>query len=164
MSPIVPDDSDFDVLQNSLDPTLSVPAQQRTSWLERFLLQLFVLLLALAVLGFLVWLDIRMHSEAVSRQPIGRFLSMSGPGGIPSRVVIETDTGSYPLKGVPAVAKGTPLVLEVRASGYRYICDVSRSLCIGTVRDEFKSAEPITNPSSSTNPSAPSVQPKGAVP
>ena len=120
----------------------STPVEQYTSWTERFLHGLFLLMVALAVLGILVWLDIDMHTQVVSRQPIGHFQRMSGPGGLLGSVVIETETGSYPLWGTPVIAKGTPLVLEVRASGYHYICDESRGLCVQTTAKEFKASNP----------------------
>ena len=120
----------------------SRPAEQHTSWLERFLHGLFLLFVALAVLCILVWLDLNMYSEVVSRRPIGHFQRMSAPGGLMGHVVIETDTGSYPLRGTPVIARGTLLVLELRASGYRYICDEPRSLCMRTTAKEFKASNP----------------------
>ena len=120
----------------------STPVVHYTSWTERFLHGLFLLLVALALLGFLVWLDLDTHSKVISRQPIGHFQRMSGTGGLPNRVVIETEKGSYPLFGSPVITKGTPLVLEVRASGYHYICDESRSLCVQSSSDEFKAPNP----------------------
>lgn len=120
----------------------STPAVHYTSWTERFLHGLFLLFLALAVLGILVWLYLDTHSKVISRQSIGHFQRMSGPGGLQNRVVIETETGSYPLMGSPVIAKSTPLSLEVRASGYRYICDETRSLCVQTTADEFKASNP----------------------
>ncbi len=126
----------------------STPINRHTSRPERFLHRLFLLLIALAVLCVLVLLGFQPYSEVVSRQPIGHFQRMSGPGGWPGRVVIETESGSYPLWGTPVIAKGTPLVLETRASGNRYICDESGSLCLETTTQEFKRPEPI--PSTAT--------------
>ena len=126
------------------------PANPATSWLERFLHTLFLLMMALAVLGVLVWLDVRVHSEVASYRPIGHFIRMSGPGGLQGRVVIETDMGSYPLRHVAVIARGTPLLLEVRASGDHYICDVTRSLCIETTRDQFKAADTASTPKDSS--------------
>lgn len=139
---------------DSLDES-STQTKHHTSWLERFLHLVFLLLLALAVLGSLVWLDHRLHTEVVLRQPIGQFQRMSGPGGLQGNVVIETDTGSYPLRGTPAIAKGTLLVMEARASGYRYICDAPRSLCIETTGKEFKSSVPTQAPSSISDGTTP---------
>lgn len=134
-----------DPLENS-----STSATRHTSGTERILHRLFLLLVILAVLGVLVWLGVEQHSEVVSRHPIGHFQRMSGPGGWPGRVVIETETGSYPLWGTPVIAKGTPLVLETRGSGDRYICDEPGSLCIETTGKEFKpSAQTRSLPTSS---------------
>ena len=134
------------------------PAKPATSWLERFLHSLFLLMMAVAVLGFLVSLDVRVHSEVVSHRSIGYFIRMSGPGGLQGRVVIETDMGSYPLRRVAVIAKSTPLVLEVRASGDHYICDVTRSLCIETTRDAFKAADTASTAKNS------SIEPNGNTP
>lgn len=127
------------------------PSDLHTSWLERFLHGLFLLMVALVVLIILVWLGLDMYSEVVSRRPIGHFQRMSGSGGLLNHVVIETETGSYPLWGTPVIAKGTPLVLEVRASGYRYICDESRDLCVQTTAKEFKQPELISTPTPKTS-------------
>ena len=133
-------------------PQDSQSSEQGTGGLERFLHGLFLSLLGLAVLVILVWFDIRFISEVVSRQPIGGFKRMSGPGGLLGRVVIETDKGSYPLQGMPSIPKGTPLVLEVRATGAQFICDESRSLCIQTVRDQFKNTDMDSTPKESAIP------------
>lgn len=125
----------------------ATPAEQHTSWTERFLHGLFLFMAVLAVLVILVWLGLDMYSEVVSRRTIGHFQRMSGSGGLLNHVVIETETGFYPLWGTPVIAKGTPLVLEVRASGYHYICDESRGLCVQTTAKEFKQPEPIPSPS-----------------
>jgi hypothetical protein len=133
----------------------SKPSRQHTTGLERLLHGLFLLLVMLAVLGIFVWFDIRLHKDVVSRQPIGQFQRMSGPGGLLGDVVIETETGSYLLRGTPAISKGTPLVLEVRASGYRCISDVPRTLCIETTHKEFKSPVPtqsVSNTSAGKTP------------
>lgn len=69
---------------------------------------------------------------------------MSGPGGLQGRVVIETDTGSYPLLSAPVISKGTSLVFELRGTGQRLVCDLPHTLCIKTISDEFKqSAQPL---------------------
>ena len=133
-------------------PNPPAPNKGSTSSLESFLHGLFLLLVILAFFGFLVWMDIRSESEVVSRQPIGRFLRMSGPGGLAGDVVIETELGSYLLYGSPAIAKGTPLILEVRATGAHFICDQARSLCVATSSKKFKASDvqPASNAPSST--------------
>lgn len=130
------------------------PVKHHTSSLERILHYLAVLLLTLSVLAVLIWFDIYLRKDVATRVPIGHFLSMSGPGGLLDRVVIETDQGVYPLWGpTPSIAKGTPLVLESRASGYRFICDEPRSLCIQTTDKAFALSEPSARRSTPSVPS-----------
>ena len=142
----------------STPPKSPAPNKGSTSSLECFLHGLFLLLLILAFFGFLVWMDIRFESEVVSRQSIGRFVRMSGAGGLFSDVVIETETGFYVLHGTPAIAKGAGLLLEVRESGAHYICDESRNLCLRTSSKIFKAndvehAPNAANPNPSPSPS-----------
>ena len=128
----------------------ATPAEHHTSYTERFLHGLCLLVVVLTVLIILVWLDLDMYSKVVSSRPIGHFLRMSGPGGLLRDVVIETETGFYPLWGAPVITQGTPLVLEVRETGFRYICDEPRSLCVETTAKEFKTAtKPPSPPTSS---------------
>ena len=75
--------------------------------------------------------------EVVSTRSIGNFVSMSGPGGMRGAVVIETDLGSFPLHSAAALAKGTPLMLELRDSGRRFICDARKTLCLKTDGPDF---------------------------
>jgi hypothetical protein len=84
----------------------SKPSRQHTTGLERLLHGLFLLLVMLAVLGIFVWFDIRLHKDVVSRQPIGQFQRMSGPGGLLGDVVIETEKGHRWCwrSGPPAIA------------------------------------------------------------
>lgn len=132
-------------------PKSPAPNKGSTSSLESFLHGVFILLVILAFFGFLVWMDVRIDSEVVSRQSIGRFVSMKGASGLSSNVVIETDLGYYVLRGTPAVAKGTRLLLEVRASGAHYICDESRTLCVETSSKKFKTNEVQHTPDTPTN-------------
>lgn len=105
----------------------------------KFFEYLFIVVSVALFVTFVVWIVDRRESEVVICQPIGRFVSMSGPGGLSNGVVIETEVGSYPLlRDAPVISKGTALVLEVRASGNRYICDTPRSLCVLTTDKEFK--------------------------
>ena len=75
--------------------------------------------------------------EVVSTRSIGNFISMSGPGGLRGAVVIETELGSFPLHSAAAIAKGTPLILELRDSGKRFICDARKTLCLKTDGPDF---------------------------
>ncbi len=104
----------------------------------KFLQRLFILVSVVTLLSFVAWFIDSRESQVVSNQPIGRFIGMSGPGGLQGGVVIETELGSYPLIRTAAISKGTPLLLEQRASDDRFICDVPRNLCIKTAGYEFK--------------------------
>lgn len=96
---------------------------------------LFVGLPLLWCLGTL-WENWR-DAEVVSSQPIGSLSRMSGATGWAGKVVIETGEGYFPLQEAVVLSKGTPLVLEERGSGRRYICDLPRSLCVRTSRESF---------------------------
>ena len=105
---------------------------------EKALIVFFVLLLVLPALWssrflYRVWTT----DEVVSTRSIGNFISMSGPGGLRGAVVIETDLGSFPLHSAAAIAKGTPLILELRDSGQRYICDARKTLCLKSDGPDF---------------------------
>ena len=109
---------------------------------EKALIVFFVLLLVLPALWssrflYRVWTT----DEVVSTRSIGNFISMSGPGGLRGAVVIETDLGSFPLHSAAAIAKGTPLMLELRDSGRRYICDTRKTLCLKTDGPDFSLAQ-----------------------
>jgi hypothetical protein len=105
---------------------------------ERFLKVVFFLLFGIPLFAFLTWyFGLFRESEVLVSKSIGHFMSMSGPGGLRDRVVIETDLGSYPLLEAPVIAKGTPLVLELRGNEQRFVCDVPRKLCIRTTTNEF---------------------------
>lgn len=117
------------------DPNLN---RRKADPVERTLILIFALLLAAPV----YWVGKSLYTalttdEVVSSRSIGHFVSMSGPGGLRDRVVIETEVGAYPLQSAAAIAKGTPLILEHRASGQRYICDARRSLCLKTDGPDF---------------------------
>ncbi len=47
------------------------------------------------------------------------------------------EQGFLPLHKVVAIRAGTPLVLEVRATGRRYVCDGTRTLCVETSKEGF---------------------------
>jgi hypothetical protein len=116
--------------------------------LDSTLRWIFLLLMLFAVTWFLVWFTESRAAAVVSSRSIGQFIRMSGPGGLQDRVVIETDAGSYPLLQAPAVTKGTPLVLELRGNGNRFVCDVPHNLCVRTTAYEF-------TPSASSSSSLP---------
>ena len=113
-------------------------AQAPMDAVEKALMVFFALLLVLPALWssrfiYVSWIT----DEVVSTRSIGNFVSMSGPGGLLGAVVIETDLGSFPLHSVAAIAKGTPLILELRDSGQRFICDTRKTLCLKTDGPDF---------------------------
>ena len=129
-----------------MNPPPPPDTDQDVGGFVKFLQYLFIAAMVVTPITFVTWIIDSRESEVTSSQSIGRFISMSGPGGIPRGVVIETDMGSYPLIGTPVISKGTPLVLEHRLSDKRYVCDVPRSLCVPTTAEQFKSLLPAPTP------------------
>ena len=118
------------------------PPAPQPDGLEQFLKFVFLVLFGVPVIAFIFWQwGSWRQGVLASTRPIGTFISMSGPGGIQDRVVIETSTGSYPLRHAAVISKGTPLVLDLHGSGARYVCDVPRTLCIQTTEAEFSLAD-----------------------
>ena len=69
-----------------------------------------------------------MGRQVSSRQPIGSVVRVTGEG---RQWRIETETGFYPLSRALVVEKDTPLVLEIRGNGDRYVCNSSGTVCNG---------------------------------
>ena len=107
---------------------------------------LALLLLPLLILYGDDWFDFQGNADIVSRQPIGSVLRMSAASGLSEHVVIETQEGFHPLLGTAGIAKGTPLFLEIRGSGRRYVCDAPRRLCLETTREQFSAAPQGSKP------------------
>ena len=119
-------------------PSTPTGKESKSAPVDPFLVAFFALLMGLPLILFLFWVGRSWwQSQVVASRPIGQFIRMSGPGGWQSRVVIETDTGSYPLLWAPVISKGTSLVLELRGTGERFVCDLPHTLCIKTTPDEF---------------------------
>jgi len=120
-------------------------ANTRLGILEKTLVLIFILSFAMPVFwGFRLLYIAWINDEVVSTRSIGNFVSMSGPGGFQDRVVITTDMGSFPMRFAAAIVKGTPLILEVRASGQRYICKTPTT--------------PTTPPTTPPKPNTPAIQ------
>lgn len=102
---------------------------------------LIVAVIIINLVRLSVWLisGIWGNEEVMSSQPIGAFIHMSALAAWPNAVVIQTDQGFLPLKRAVAISTGTPLVLEMRGSGRRYVCDQPRTLCVETSEEGFKS-------------------------
>ena len=138
------------------NPSTPTGKESKSDPVDPSLMLFFAVLMGLPVILFLFWIGRSWwQSEVVSSRPIGHFIHMSGPGGLQSRVVIETDSGFYPLLQAPVISKGTSLVLELRGSGQRFVCDLPRTLCIKSAPDEFTQPAQPRNPASPAGPSHP---------
>ena len=114
------------------------PPAPQADGLDQFLKFLYLVLFCVPVIAFIFWQwGSGRQGLLASTRPIGTFIGMSGPGGLQDRVVIETTTGSFPLRSAAVIGKGTPLVLDQHGSGARFVCDVPRTLCIQTEKAEF---------------------------
>ena len=126
------------IVSASLNPPPPPGSHHEVGAVTKFFQQAFIFVSVVSLASFVIWLIDSRDSQVVSSKQIGSFVRMSGPGGFQGGVVIETELGSYPLITTAVISKGTPLVLEERASGDRLICDVPHSRCIKTTYREFK--------------------------
>ena len=90
----------------------------------------------------LVLMGVALHgiwqgSRLESSRPIGTVKSVAPGSGWGVRLIVETETTFYPLRSLLVVEKGTPLILQVRANGDQYVCDVSQS-CAKTASQNWK--------------------------
>lgn len=128
---------------SSLNPPPPPGSHEKVDGVVHFSQFLFIPASIVSLFAFVLWVTESRESRVISSQSIGRFIGMSGPGGLQDRVVIETDQGYYSIIGAPAISKGTNFVLEVRQSGNRYICDITRDLCVRAAAAEFKRSGPV---------------------
>lgn len=91
---------------------------------------------ALVLLG-VAFYGIWQGSRVESSRPIGTVKSVTPGSGWGVRLIVETETTFYPLRGVLAVEKGTPLLLQVRGNGDQYLCDAAQS-CVKTATQSWK--------------------------
>lgn len=63
-----------------------------------------------------------LGNQVESSTPIGRVVNVTGGGGLAVELVVQTDTGFYPLKASVAIERGTPLRLERRWNGATFVC------------------------------------------
>lgn len=91
---------------------------------------------ALVLLG-VAFYGIWQGSRVESSRPIGTVKSVAPGSGWGVQLIVETETTFYPLRGVLAVEKGAPLLLQVRANGDQYICDISQT-CAKTATQNWK--------------------------
>lgn len=91
---------------------------------------------ALVLLG-VAFYGIWQGSRVESSRPIGSVKSVAPGSGWGVRLIVETETTFYPLRSLLVVEKGAPLLLQVRANGDQYVCDVSQS-CAKTASQNWK--------------------------
>jgi hypothetical protein len=103
----------------------------------------FAILATLVCLGWEYW----QESRVISTRVLGPVLSATGGGGWRMGMVVQTPAGYYPLYAAISVQQGTPLILQVRGNGQRYVCLASGKQCVKTVREEW----PLT-PATTTTP------------
>jgi hypothetical protein len=108
---------------------------------------LLTLTLMVFTAAYFIWLHWQTGQVEASR-PIGRLLGMSGQGGWSWPLVIETEEGFFPLGEAVAIPKGTQLVLEDRASGKRFICDLKRTVCVQTSFESMPGPAGMPSPGS----------------
>jgi hypothetical protein len=139
------------VIKKAIQPVLpdepkdEKPPAKSDDWFA-FLVVMLALLSLPAMLLVINWVEHWGDSEDVSSQPIGALQRLTVQRGFGASLVIETELGFYPLSGSASITKGTPLVLELRGSGKRYVCDTSRSLCLETTARHFGSASQGAQP------------------
>lgn len=78
--------------------------------------------------------DSFLEQQVASSLPIGTLQGMSAAGGSRGGVVLQTESGYYPLKKPIAAAQGVALTVAVRRNGSRYVCSPGRATCVATVR------------------------------
>lgn len=55
--------------------------------------------------------------------------------------LLETTSGIYPVKGRVHVEPGTPLQVETRSNGDRWLCVAGRQTCVQTTRRSLRSGQ-----------------------
>ena len=93
-------------------------------------------LLLAAMAGLLAYggWDAYKGRQVIQTQTLGPVLQVTGAGGLSRAMLVETPRGFFPVLGAAAFERGTPLVLEVRGNGDRYVCDEPRSGCVKASR------------------------------
>lgn len=106
---------------------------ETTRW-QTLWLMMWVLILPLAGAAWLTWDESRTR-QVVSTVPIGKLVRASGWDGFRARLLVETEQGIYPLYHAVSLVKGTPMTLDTRGSGRRFLCDQARTLCVETTAE-----------------------------
>lgn len=107
------------------------PPPNHPHLIDRILI--FLVLVTLARLAWEYW----QESRVVSTRPLGPVLSVTGGGGWRMGMVVQTPAGYYPIHAAPTLQPSTPLVLQVRGNGERYVCLASGTPCAKTAREDW---------------------------
>lgn len=84
----------------------------------------FVLVSYMALSAFL-------GAQVEATVAIGKVVNVTGGGGLAVKLVVQTETGFYPLKASVVIERDTPLFLEKRKNGDVYVCGPDRG-CVST--------------------------------
>ena len=85
----------------------------------------------ISILGYFFW-DNWQTGRVETSTPIGHLIGMAAAGGPAWPVVIQTESGFFPLREAVSIQKGTELLLERRTSEDRFVCDLQRTVCVQT--------------------------------
>lgn len=105
-------------------------------WFERLIAWLVFLLVAWTAMD--TWLG----EQVASTRPIGSVRTLTGGGGIGIKLVVETESGFYPLRTAISAEKGAALVLEHRENGDHYVCDLRNHKCAKTTGRGWRASTP----------------------
>lgn len=98
----------------------------------------YFLVSVLVILPLISWdlWDSWQERDVVRSEPIGtvqRIAASTGKWTTWSELILETEAAFYPVRREFSVRKGTPLVLETRRNGKRFICDPQTKVCVRTL-------------------------------
>jgi len=68
---------------------------------------------------------------------IGKVVNVTGGGGLAVKLLVQTESGFYPLKRSVVIEPGTPLILERRQNGDVYVCGPNHD-CVETAQSSWK--------------------------
>lgn len=77
-----------------------------------------------------------LGTRVESSTPIGKVVNVTGGGGLTVKLVVQTDTGFYPLEASVAIERGTPLRLERRWNGDTFVCAADHG-CVETAQSAW---------------------------
>lgn len=77
-----------------------------------------------------------LGSQVEASANIGRVVNVTGGGGLAVKLLVQTESGFYPLKASVVIENGTPLILEKRVNGDVYVCAPNRG-CVQTAHSAW---------------------------